>query len=456
MTAPSRPFRSVPLPRIWSVRAGDVIAILAGNAVLILAMWIRHGGPDELHSTAGLLTGAGQLAALFGTYLVLIELVLIARSPWLDQLFGTDRLLWAHRWIGFGAVWLIGSHFVLTTLGWAMTDQSDPVQEAVTLLTTYPFVLMTGVALALFVVVAIVSVRAARRRLSYETWYGIHLYTYLAIALAFAHQLVVGSDFSQDPVARLYWILLYVSVVALVATFRLGEPLVRSLRHDLRVARVVPEGPGVASIYVSGRDLDQLAVRSGQWFQWRFLGRDLWWRAHPFSLSAAPNGHFLRITVKALGDDSRRLLSLHEGTRVWIEGPYGAMTGAARARRGVLLVAGGIGIAPLRALFEALPGAAGDVTLLYRASRAEDLVFRAELDRLAELRGYRVHYLVGRRGVELATDPLSAASIRRLVPDAGQRDAYICGPVPMMDSVRASLDALGVPGRRIHLEQFAY
>ena len=352
---PNRARPAVPLPRTWSVTAVEIVAVLVANGVLILAMWVRHGGLDQASSFGGILTGIGQVTALFGTYLALIQLVMMSRSPWLDQVFGMDRLAAAHRWIGFATVWLLLGHGIFTTIGYAIGDRSNPVSEFLTLITTYPYVLMATVSGGLFAAVAISSIRKARARLSYETWYGIHLYAYLAIALGFLHQLFVGTDFIHDPVAVAYWVGLYVVTVGLVLVFRVGQPIRSSVRHRLRVAGIVTEAPGVFSIYVTGRDLDQLAVRSGQYFVWRFLTRDGWWRAHPFSISSAPNGTWLRITIKELGDWSKALQGVSVGTRVFIEGPYGILTGARRTRRRVLLVAGGIGITPLRSLLEALP-----------------------------------------------------------------------------------------------------
>jgi predicted ferric reductase len=455
--ATAAPARRVPLPRVWPVRATDILGLLVGNGVLIVLMWIRHGGLDQLSSAAGIVTAAGQLTALLGTYLVLVELVLASRSPFLDQVFGMDRIYAAHRWAGFGATWLIVAHVLFTTVGWSMGDGSSVVGEAWTLLTAYPFVLWAAMGLFFFAVLAVSSVRAARSRLSYENWHAIHLYAYLGVALAFAHQLVVGRDFVDDPVARIYWIGLYVAAAGLILVFRFGQPVVLSFRHRLRVARVEREGPGMVSIYVTGRDLDRLAVRSGQWFQWRFLRRDGWWRAHPFSISAAPNGQFLRLTIKDLGDDSHRFQEMPIGTRVYVEGPYGIMTGARRTRQRVLLVAGGIGIAPLRALFAGLAAGPGDLTLVYRASRPEDVVFRDELDRLAAARGATIHYLVGRRGTPaMPADPLGPEPLSTLVPDITDRDVFACGPIPMMDRVEKSLRALGVPGTQVHLERFAF
>ena len=293
--------------------------------------------------------------------------------------------------------------------------------------------------------------------MSYETWHGIHLYAYLAVALTFAHQLVVGADFQDDPVARLYWSALYVSTAAILIAFRFGQPVRQSLRHRLRVANVVREGPGVVSIYLTGRDLDHLAIESGQYLVVRFLTRNDWWRGHPFSISAAPNGLWLRVTVKELGDDSARLQEIPVGTRVYIEGPYGALTGSRRRRSRVLLVAGGIGITPLRALLEELPTRRGDLTLIYRARDPRDVVFRAELDAIARLNGATVHYLVGRRGSPaVPPDPLGPETLSSLVPDAQERDVYVCGPDPMMAAVRQSLRTLGVPANQIHTERFVY
>jgi predicted ferric reductase len=447
----------VPLPRVWPLGAADVIWILAANAVLILAMWVRHGGLDQLGTLGGVLTAIGQVTGLLGAYLALLQLVLMSRSPWLDQVFGMDRLAWAHRWFGFATIWLIAAHGTFIVAGYALGDGHDILAETWTLLTTYAYVLPATIGFGVFVAIGATSVRAARRRLSYESWYLLHLLAYAAIALGFLHQIVVGNDFIHDPLARVYWASLYVAAFAAILVFRLGAPIALNLRHRLRVAGVVAEGPGLTSIYVTGRGLDRLAVRSGQYFIWRFLAGRGWWHGHPFSLSSAPNGEWLRITVKALGDDTRALQRLAPGTRVVLEGPYGVLTGARRTRRKVLMVAGGIGIAPLRALLEALPANPGELTLVYRAREPKHVVFRDELDTLARVRGVTVHYLVGRRGSEaLPSDPLAPEALLRLVPDLRDRDVYLCGPVPMMDRLERTLRELRVPRRRIHAERFAY
>ncbi len=442
----------------WRIRGSDVVAVLLAQAVVIAVIWVSHGGPDQLgEGPAGILTAIGQVTALYGTYLALIQLVLMARSPWLEATFGMDGLAVAHRWLGFATVWLLLGHVVATTVGYAIGDGIGPLQELWTLVTTYPYVLMASVSAGLFALVAVTSIRAARRRLTYETWYGLHLYAYLAVVLGFLHQLFVGADFMHDQVAATYWVILYVVAALTILVFRIGQPVWTSLRLGLRVANVVDEAPGVVSVYLTGRNLERLDVRAGQYFKWRWLTPDGWWRSHPYSISAAPNGEWLRITVKDLGDGSRDLQSIPIGTRVIVEGPYGILTDVRRTKPGVVLIGGGIGITPLRALIEALPAAPGDMTLLYRASQPADLVFVDELDVLARRRGLVVRYLVGRRGTpQMPRDPLDARGLITLVPDVRDRDVYVCAPAPMMRSVEAALKELGVPRDQIHAERFAY
>ena len=175
--------------------------------------------------------------------------------------------------------------------------------------------------------------RAARRRMRYETWYYLHLYTYLAIALAFSHQFAVGASFINNLAARFWWSAMYLTVAVLVLWYRVAVPLRAFARHEFKVIGVKPEGPGVISVYIGGAHLDELAAEPGQFFRWRFLTRSLWWSSHPYSLSAAPGADLLRITVKDTGDHSQALSRLRPGTRVIAEGPYGAFT-AGRTGRG--------------------------------------------------------------------------------------------------------------------------
>jgi len=437
-------------------RAWDVEVVIAANAAVVLTLWWRHGGFATLHNPGGALTAVGQLTGLYGTLAVLVEILLMSRIGWLEHHVGFDRMAVWHRWTGFGTLVLLVAHTVFITLGYAAEGQQGLLRQLGDFITNYPDVLMSIVGLALFVAVASTSVRAARRRLSREAWYAVHLYAYLAVALSFAHQLAVGTDFTDDAVARAWWVGLYVVVFGAILAWRIGRPILFNVRHRLQIHAVRPEADGVVSLYITGRHLEGVKAVGGQFFLWRFLTGTGWAKAHPFSLSAAPNDRFLRITVKSLGDDTRRIQHLRPGVRVFAEGPYGTFTARRRVRRDVALIAGGIGVTPLRAMLETMPAGPGEITMLYRAATTGDLAFGDELTRLAEARGVRLHFLVGTAVGDDTTDQLGVPALQALVPDLAQRDVYLCGPPAMLEAVRRRLRTLGVPGHRVHFERFDY
>ena len=426
-------------------------AIVVGGLV-VLGLWWADTPATTIHSWAQRLTAIGDITALIGTYLVLVQVVLMARIPALEHLIGGDRLTAWHRKNGAYAISLLAGHAVFTIAGYAVSDRVSLVRETKTMIRSYPDVLAAVVALGMLVVISVLSIRQARRKLRYETWYFIHLYTYIAIALAFSHQLATGNDFVVHPFNRFVWIAFYVATFASLIGYRVVAPVRNSLTHDLRVHSVHPAGSSAVSVYITGHDLDDLGARAGQFFRWRFLSRDAWWQSHPFSLSEAPNDDYFRITAKGVGDHSEELRRLTPGTRVIAEGPLGAMTADRRVRRKVLLIAGGIGITPLRAILEELDFRPGEVTLLYRARFERDIVLRDEIEELARTKGIHVRYVLGSR----TSNPqaLSPRHILKLVPDVKDHDVYLCGPPGLMDAAYASVRHLGVPRRHIHKERF--
>ncbi|MEV6113214.1 ferredoxin reductase family protein [Streptomyces sp. NPDC052109] len=427
-------------PRV--VARTGLYTLLAVNAAVVAWFFAQAGFASNT------LIVLGRLAGLYGALLMAFQLLLVARLPWLDRRIGMDRLTAWHRRTGIGVVWTLLTHAVFITFGYARESSMAPVNQLVNLAETVEGVLRALVALALILVVGATSARWARRRLAYETWHFVHLYTYVAVVLAFTHQVAVGTTFTASPAARAYWYTVWGAALGAVVLGRLVLPLWRNLRHRLRVAAVVAESDDVVSVYVTGRDLDRLPARAGQFFLWRFLTRDRWWQANPFSLSAAPDGRTLRLTAKAAGDGSAALRRLKVGTRVFAEGPYGAFTTLHRTRPESVLIAGGVGVTPIRALLEDLQGHA---VVIYRVATDRDAVLYDELQDLALAKGAELHLVTG----PVAPDKLAPRELARLVPDIGDRDVFLCGPPGMMTAVLRSLADLGVPKRQIHFERFS-
>jgi predicted ferric reductase len=449
------PARREPRARLTSrlTHPALILAVIAAGAAAVIALW-WHDTP-AINGLGDLMTGAGRILGLLAGYGFVVLVALMARLPPLERGIGTDRLARWHAMGGRYVITLVTGHVLLILWGYTVTAHEKVTNETVALLTTYPDVLMATVAWFLLLGVAAFSARAARRRLSYETWYYAHLYTYLAIALAFSHQFANGGAFAESFQARVAWSALYAVVGGLLLWYRVITPLRNAVRHQFTVQAVRPEAPGIVSIHISGREFDHLRAEPGQFFRFRFLTRELWWQSHPYSLSAMPQPDLMRITVKALGDHSGSVANLRPGTRIIAEGPYGAFTPSLTGRR-ILFIAGGVGITPIRAMFAALPKRMhGNITLLYRASHPRDVVFSRELNAIASDRAADLRYLIGSRK-ELGYDPLDAEHLLQAVPGLHRCEAYVCGPSGMTMAAVNALAAAGVPRRRIHHESFDF
>lgn len=460
-----------PGPRRRRQRLADLIGavgVLAGG--MVVALWVRNGGVQELSGAAGWWTGLGRLTGLLCAYLLLVQVLLMARVPWLERVWGQDALTRRHRWIGFGSFCLMLAHIVAITLGYASAARTGFWAQAWTLVTVYPGMLLATAGTGCLIAVVATSLRAARRRLRYETWHLIHLYAYLGVGLALPHQLWTGADFTDSGLATVVWWTAWAATAAAILDFRVALPLARSLRHRLTVDRIVTEAPGVVSVWMKGRDLDRLPLRAGQFCQWRFLGPG-WTRANPFTISAAPTDHRLRITLSLDGPATRRIARLRPGTPVLFEGPYGVMTAENRLRRDVLLVGAGVGVTPLRGIAEdilrepASPGPGGprrpSVVLLHRIRDRSGFLFTEEFAALATHGELRAVAFAGRRDGRTpswlgpaAPDP--ATALLGYVPDLATREVFLCGPADWMAAARETLLDLNVTPSAIHAEVFTW
>jgi predicted ferric reductase len=394
-----------------------------------------------------------RFCALIGTYLALAGILLVARIPWVEKGVGHDRLVIWHRKLAPYSLFLVGFHVFFVILGIAGIEQVPLYKELWRMVTNYPWVLWGLIGFVLMLAAGITSYKKARAKMTYETWWMIHVLTYGAIAASFMHQITNGTMFINHPLNKYYWIGLYVFVALAILIWRIGIPVGKSLRHNLQVDRVVEEAPGVVSVIIRGRNLHQLGASGGQFFNWRFAQPGHFMVQHPYSLSAAPTDKYLRITVKDLGDHSRDLINLRPGTRVFMEGPYGAFTKNRATRKHVLLVGGGVGITPIRAIAEEF-GDTVNMDLIYRVSDESELVLKDELDYLADRSGgaLKVHYLIGSRH----QFPINVKILQRIVPALADSDIYVCGPTGLVESVVKAASEAGVPKNRIHHEEFEF
>jgi predicted ferric reductase len=416
-------------------------------------LWWLDTPRHSVRSVADYLTEGGRVAGIVAGFLLLTQMLAMSRVGWLERWIGAKDLLVWHRRLGAGLVFTVLIHVTLITFGYAGENGVSVFAQTRALWTSYIDMISAYIAASILALVGILAIRAIRRRMSYELWYYLHLATYVVLLLAYGHQFAEGQELSTDGFGHWYWVSLYVLVLACLAWGRVIRPIWLNGRHRLRIMEVVTESDDMVSIYITGRRIEDLDARAGQYFRWRFVARGCWWQAHPFSLSAAPNGRWLRLTVKAVGNHTRNLANLTPGTRVIAEGPWGVFTAEHRRRPAALLIAGGSGIAPIRALLEELP--VGTI-VVYRASALDEIVFRDELEWLAAQRNARLWFVLGSRHDEGPKRVFTERGMSEIAPDIRHRDVYLCGPVGLVEASLEALKQLRVRKSQIHIDPFEF
>jgi predicted ferric reductase len=424
------------------------------NLGAIIYLWLSGTSYQLLTSgtQSGILIAFGRLFGLLGEFFILVQLILIGRITFIEQQFGHDRLNQLHRWIGYGMVLFFLGHPLLLTLGYSQISEVSFWSQFLNFLKNWEDVFKAFLAVLLFVGVILTSIVIVKKRLRYETWYFTHLLMYLGVALAFGHQTNTG-DLS-DGAPLYYWLVFNFVVFGFVLIFRWLRPIYRFYQHRFYIEKVLPETPGVFSIYLKGRELKRYKFYPGQFANLTFLQRGMWF-THPFSFSTAPNGEYLRFSIKASGDFTNKINSLKTGTKVIIDGPLGIFTPAVAITDKFLLIAGGIGITPIRALAEHFVREGKNIFLLYGMKTDQDITFKDELQKLQ----LKYHFMLS----EVIVAPggfgqghINRETIKQQVPDFLERDIYLCGPTPMMTGILTELKSLGMPKKQIHYEKFNY
>lgn len=440
-------------------RIADILVTsLWASGAAAAALFLATGGAAKFGTLTEAVTSIGIVAGLIGTDFVLVMIVLAARIPIIDRTVGHDRAIAVHRSLGKPALYLLLAHSALLLTGYGISSGINPIAEIGPML-AIPDMPLAFIGLGLLIVIVVTSLVAVRKKFSYEGWHMVHLLSYIAVLVAVPHQLSVGGILSAGSVERVYWIALYVLAFGSIATYRVAEPVISTLRHGMRVDRVETVAPEVVSIHLSGRNLRSLESAGGQFFVWRFWTGRTWWHSHPISLSSVPTEKTARITVRDLGTGSSAISSVRPGTRVSFEGPYGMFTDAGRTAPKLAIVVAGIGITPVRAFLEDAKVRPGETTILLRASTKDETYLWNEISELAQKKGARLYTMVGKRaqsgpGWMPQADASRGVTLKSIFPDLKDSDLYICGPTAWLDLVESDARSAGIPEHQLHTERF--
>jgi len=417
------------------------------NLIIIFAGWLGYSQNLLSGSLTNWLLALSRITGLLAVYFILWQLWLIGRLNWLEKILSLDKGLSWHHWFGLFTFIFILAHPIFVTLAYANLVQSTIWQQLKSFFNYWEGVDWAIGSLIIFVLAIIISLPIIKKKLKYEFWYLSHLFFYLAILLAFGHQLSVGGDFLTQPWFRIYWIALYTVMIGTFIIYRFIRPIWLWQKHHFVIEKIVQESNNVWSIYLAGKNLSTFSIQAGQFVIIRFLTKKLFFEAHPFSLSAVPDGKNLRITYKELGDHTKKLKTLKLGTKVIIDGPHGAMTTESVKSEKIIMVAGGIGVTPLRALAEKLTSKNKNINFFYSAKEETDFIFQNELN----LPNINLHLYCSAKN-----ERITAEKIIQVVSDWKKCDIFICGPTGLYQQLSKDFKKLGLEKNRLHFEKFSF
>ncbi|QQS22759.1 ferric reductase-like transmembrane domain-containing protein [bacterium] len=429
------------------------------NFAITLGFWWYFNG--ESFVAGGIpvkLLMIGKLSGLIATIFALNQLLLIGRIKWIESVFGLDKLSRVHKWTGYITLLLIVSHVSLVTRAYSLINDIGYFSQYFSFLTEYDDVIYAFIALVILFTTVGLSITIIRRNLKYEWWYYVHIFNYAAFFLFALHQFEYGLASSSEWF-RAYWLALYSFVALHILYFRFFKPLYNFQRFGFTIDKVESENGVATSVYITGNNIEKFTRRSGQFMIFRFLQKGFYWQKHPFSLSWGAHNKEIRLTAKKLGDFTELMPNLKPGTKVLVDGPHGVFTSDKIRQNKVLLIAGGIGITPLRSLSEELAGNI-DLTLIYSAKTRNEAVLLEELKNIQNFSSSQHPFKL----IEIYSDEkvtgaehgmLNKGKLVQLVPDLTERDVFLCGPPAMMKALKSAMAELGLPKKQLHWERFA-
>ena len=445
----SRPRALAPAPTTRAIDT-DVALFLIFFAAVIVGVWAVNDGWSTI--TGGwrdFWRGSASLTGLLTSVAAMVGLLLATRLPWMERAIGLDRVLIWHRIAGDSMGLLLGVHIVSAVIA-DIPLRGGFVNTVLDLTGREPYMALTTVGAVIIGIVIITSLKNVRRRFSYETWYFIHLTAYVGVVISYSHQITLGSLLSGDKMLRWLWGILSAYILLLVVLGR-WTGVISSIRRPLVVTDIHHETDSTVAVTLGGKNMDRYEGEGGQFVSLRMLKKGQWWKANPYSLSAAPTFDGMRITIKDRGDASAATFGLRKGDKVAVEGPYGIATDAIFEGARPLFIAGGVGVTPVRAMLETLPMNSRPLVLL-RARTTDDIPHFREICTMAEERGGDVRLVLGRTVQLKGRDPFAPKILHSLVPNLRNCVAFVCGPTSLTFAARKGLLEAGLPKSHIHLE----
>lgn len=415
-----------------------IVLVILNIAIWLVFPPVNDGRENFLRAYAGEMLGSTVII------LMSCSLFLSARPKWAEPFFGgLDKMYITHRRTSTSAFLLLFVHLLTV-----------PITTVNLRLGNY----LAMIAFAGIVVIVLVTLAPRIPFLSkltgetYEGWKKLHRYIGIFFILGFIHALTIPAPL--DAFIAISWVQIFfvIGTVSYLYTEFFGRFFKKFLPYTVEAVRHPNNTTTEVTLRPSKEPVKR--QRAGQFLFVRFPGDKTLNESHPFTISSAPSGDVLRLTVKASGDFTRYLFSqLQAGADALIEGAYGMFDYKSGGKKQIW-IAGGIGLTPFLAFMRDMDeNLDRDVDFYYTVRHPEEALFLDEIDAAARANPrLKAHVRFSATQGSLTVEEI----VESAGGDVRNYDIYLCGPLPMVQVFTRKFKELGVAGQRIHFEEFNF
>ncbi len=380
-----------------------------------------------------------------------IAMIAVVRAHAVEPVFGgLDRAVRFHRIVGPSAIVLLVVHVIFlaldalgngTSIGNLFIPFWSQSARSIDILAFYLLLLLGGL--------------AYDRRMSYERWLFVHRFLGPLFLAGTAHAAMEpGTIADFEPLRTWIVILILAGGAAWLYRVLLFDRL--GPRYYYRLETVVSRGSNIVELVM--RPVDRRMMYEPGTFVFLRVpdleGAEK--ELHPFSLTSSPVDRDLRLSIRMIGDFTRRLVSLDTGKQVEVYGPFGGFTPHRFARfRRLVLIGSGIGITPFLGMlsFEISNRDFRRIWLYYVVRNNEDAVYDSEINE---------SYLNTESYIDYTLWPtasrgrITAAAIAAEIAPLDNYAVMLCGQLNFVSDLARQFRALGIPPDRIITEEFEF
>ncbi len=416
------------------------IILIVVSATIPFFLWFPLV-KDELS-----LLSLGQIFALTGVTLFSINFILSGRFKFLEPLFnGLNRMYIIHHLTGEVALLLLLMHPMFITFYYLKYSVEAAFYILIPPLTDYP----TWFGICALLTLVTLLILTIYVKLPYHIWKLTHKFLGLSLFLASLHIFFITSTVTINLPLRFY-ILGFCTAGLLTYIYRtlLGRYFVKRYKYKVKKVNLLGD---VTEIILSPL-AKKIEYLPGQFIFVNFKSAEISKEEHPFSLTSSPQSEEISISPKSVGDYTKTLKSLKPGSIATIEGPFGAFSYLTKPRKKQVWIAGGIGVTPFISMARTFtPANDYHVYLYYVVSTEVEAIY---LNLLRQIEKNCKNLII----IPVITETegrITAQTVASKIPDLKKSDVLICGPLPMMKSLRDQFNQLGIRNFHIFTEEFS-